>query len=63
MISEKSPPWLCLKHRPLHQDLRLGRGNRDILYVLQHRPLHQDVRRNTGKEREHRAIYPVRAGA
>ena len=33
-----------LEHRPLHQELRLGRGNRDILYVLEHRPLHQDLR-------------------
>ena len=40
-----------LEHRPLHQELRLGRGNRDILYMLEHRPLHQDVRRNTGRER------------
>ena len=40
-----------LEHRPLHQELRLGRGNQDILYMLEHRPLHQDVRRNTGRER------------
>ena len=40
-----------LEHSPLHQELRLGRGNRDILYMLEHRPLHQDVRRNTGRER------------
>ena len=40
-----------LEHRPLHQELRLGGGNRDILYMLEHRPLHQDVRRNTRRER------------
>ena len=37
-----------LEHRPLHQELRLGRGNRDILYMLEHRPLHQEVRRKAG---------------
>ena len=44
-----------LEHRPLHQELRLGRGNRDILYMLDHRPLHQDVRR---KYREGKSIGP-----
>ena len=47
----RGPILSMLEHRPLHQELRLGRGNRDILYMLEHRPLHQDVRRNTGRER------------
>ena len=39
-----------LEHRPLHQELRLGRGNRDILYVLEHRPLHQELRLGRGNQ-------------